>query len=211
MSKRVLVVAALGAAAVLAIGGLAFAQHGAPPYYFDVAGTALTISVESTHGGVWHDNSSPGTSGTTCTSAGADDGTGDDTTECWNSREQLKAKNVGSAEGGAATCALVPGQNVGPNQVVFDGVWLDDCDAPNDNRGRAYTGVAVAGAGNGSLAAGGDADARTGCVQAFGEDDTPGNVIKTTTDALQNAQPGAPQHTGSDDDTDVGICGDAPV
>lgn len=208
MSKRMFVVLGVVAALVLAVAGLASAQHGSPPTYVDAAGFTLSFGVESTNGQVYHDNGASGRSGTTCSTAGADDGTTDDATECWNSRDQLKSKNVGAGEGGAVTCALVPGANAGPNQVVFDGVLLDDCDAPDDARGRAYTGVAVAGVGNGSVAAGGDVATQSGCVQAFGEDDTPGNLIKTTTDTLQNAPPGAPQHGGSDDDTDVTICAD---
>lgn len=209
MSKRRLVLVASVAMLMLALGGAAFGQHGAGPTYIDGGGFTLSIGVETTNGQVYHDNGTAGRSGQTCGSAVADDGAGDDTTECWNAREQLKSKNVGSGEGGAANCALVTGQNFGPNQVVFDGVWLDDCDAevPADTRGRAYTGVAVAGAGNGGLAAGGDASAQSGCVQAFGEDDTSGNLIKSATDTLQNAAaPGS--HGGTDDDTDVTICGD---
>jgi hypothetical protein len=209
MSKRAVLIASLIATFAFAFGGLAWAQHGAPPSYFDIGGTALTIGVETTSGQVYHDGSSSGVSGQKCTTAGADDGATDDTTECWNSREQLKSKDVGAAEGGPVACALVPSQNVGSNQVVFDGVWLDDCDAPNDNRGRAYTGVSVAGAGNGSVATGGDADGKSGCVQAFGEDDTPGNLIKTTTDAAQNAADPSYPHGGTDDDTDLTVCGDA--
>jgi hypothetical protein len=206
MSKRLVVVSGVVAAAVLAIGSVALAQHGSPPTYVDAGGFTLSMGVETTNGQVYHDNNTAGRSGQTCSSATADDGAGDNSTECWNSREQLKTKNVGPNEGGAVACPLVPAQNVGPNQVVFDGVWLDDCDAPDDQRGRAYTGVAVAGAGNGGLAAGGDVPSQSGCVQAFGEDDTPGNLIKTTTDTLQSA--GGTPHGGSDDDTDVTICGD---
>ena len=204
--KRIMLISGLLVLATLAAGGVAVAQHGDPPRYVGLAPVfGVTISVESTGGEVYHDNASNGTSGTSCTTTTADDGTTDDAKECYNDRTQLRNKNVSAAEGGAANCALAPGQNVN-NQVVFDGVWLDECGAPSDAKGRVYTGVAVAGAGNGGLAAGGDATTQSGCVQAFGEDDTAGNSIKMVTDSLQSA--GGTPHSGTDDDADVALCGD---
>lgn len=209
MLKRIVSVSGLLAIATVAAGGIALAQHGSPPQYISVdTVVGITFSVESAGGEVYHDNASAGTSGTQCTATTGDDGATDDTRECYHDRNQLKDKDTGADEGGNATCTLVPGTNLGPNQIVFDGVFLDECGPPagGNTTGRAYTGVAVAGVGNGGLAAGGNAGARSGCVQAFGEDDTSGNYIKMGTDRLQSA--GGTPHSGSDDDSDVSLCGD---
>lgn len=206
MPKRAFMSVLVGLMLVGIVASGAWAQHapGSGPQGFGLTPVFRgTFSVETGNGEVYHQNSQE-TGGTSCTASATDDAGSDNGRECYNSRDQLKAKNITAAEGGAATCQLAPGASQAG--VVFDGVWVDQC-TPSDTRGRVYTGVAVAGAGNGGVGAGGDAATQSGCVQAVGEDDTSGNFIKLVTDSAQNAQsPGS--HTGSDDDSDVSLCGD---
>lgn len=212
MSRKLGTVVAI-ALVVLAIGSVAGASHSTPPSYLDAPGLTITVTTESTAGEVYHDRNTSGRSGTTCTSATGDDA-GDNARECWNDRNQLKGKDVTGEEGTAAGCQRIAGASA--SGVTWDGVWFnrtppgsipDACGDPTTGgaKGRAYTGAAVAGAGSAGAAGGGDL-ASGGCVQAFAEDDTSGNVVSGAYNQAQTLS-GSP-HAGGDDDTDTGVCFD---
>lgn len=212
MAGKLGIVAATSVA-IVAFAGVAGASHSAPPTYLDAPGATITVTSESSSGEVYHDRNTSGRSGTTCSSAAADDPS-DNSRECWNDRNQLKGKDVTSEEGTAAGCRRIQGVSASP--ITWDGVWFnrtppgsipDSCGDPTTGgaKGRVYTGAAVAGVGSMGAAGGGDL-ASGGCVQAFAEDDTSGNVVAGAYNQAQTAS-GSP-HAGGDDDTDVGTCFD---
>lgn len=212
MTPRLLIVAAI--TGLLTAGGLAHANHTRPPDYVDAGPLTLSISTESKAGDIYHDRNTAGRAGTKCTASTTDDGTGDSTGECFNDRNQLKAKDVTAEEGTAANCRRVQDASAAP--VTFDGVWFnrtpqgtvpDGCGDPTTGgaKGRVYTGMHLAGVGSLGVAGGGDL-ASGGCVQAFAEDDTSGNVISGTISQAQTAAGNA--HSAVDDDTDAAVCFD---
>lgn len=214
MTRRLLIVVA-AVAGLLTAGGLARANHTRPPDYVDAGPVTLSISTESKAGDIYHDRNTAGRSGTKCTGSPSDDGTGDSTGECFNDRNQLKSKDVTAEEGTAAGCRRVQDASVAPI-LTFDGVWFnrtpqgtvpDGCGDPTTGgaKGRVYTGMHAAGVGSLGVAAGGDL-ASGGCVQAFAEDDTPGNVVSGTISQAQSAAGTA--HSAVDDDTDTAVCFD---
>lgn len=130
--------------------------------------------------------------------------------DCWTSRQQLKS--APTDEGGTVTCYHVPASPAGVPVVTFDGVMSNGptnpatglCGTPDGQpQGRLYTGVGVVGVGQGSAAAGGSL-ADGGCVQAFGQDDTPNNTIAGTINTVIHTLTGAPNTP--DDEADVTAC-----
>lgn len=142
-----------------------------------------------------------------------DDGEGlGERRDCWTKRDQLKS--APADEGGTVTCYHVPASPAGL-PVTFDGVMSNGptnpatglCGTPDGQpQGRLYTGVGVAGVGEGSAAAGGSL-ANGGCVQAFGYDGTPGHVIARTINIVAEFPS---DHdlvtTNQDDEADVTAC-----
>lgn len=189
MTKRILLAAVL--AGLLTAGGSVLAQH--------EQGAGEVACVGERHGGrcdvVWATYS--------VESRNADRGTTNcpkGTTskpECY--RDYRDSRDSEAEWGPGATEQRIGETSAGP--VTFGGLYDSGIGQPS---GRLWTGVAVAGLGQGSVAAGGaiDAEDRTvyGCLIFYGADDTDGHVIATQTNALQG-------HDNDDFDTDVSFCG----
>jgi hypothetical protein len=215
MPRKGVLIGLLLVVASIAATGIALAGHGAPPTYVQAPSPiplSFTVSQESDGGQVYHDNGSAGTSGTACTASATDDTGVDNTGECWNNRTDLRSKDVTAAEGGAANCALVPGQSAGG--VIFDGVYVastaTNCISPG-TAGRVYTGALIPMTGSAGVAAGGNAATQGGCAQVFVEGDAPigtaiAGVVNTV---LSTVNPASHPPGSTDNDTDATICGDA--
>ncbi len=192
-------------AVALAVAGPAaqvWAQHNAPPTTVTLPGGAghLTFSVESRKGA--------GATGVNCrapsnAAAGA---------ECYDDYRDSKGGSggtaqypfgrdlVGTNQVNGGTCVGVPSGCT----VTWGGLYANTPGGPSAN-GRAWTGLAVAGLGSMSVAAGGGAaDASghpNGCVIVFAQDDTSGDVIAGALTTIgANDDPNG-------DDTDVQLCG----
>lgn len=182
----------------LCVGASAWANHNAPPSRYNLPSNLghVVISAESTKG--------PGAVGVDCPVPPlAPNGT-----ECYQTADELR-----KGSGGDARYVLLSGitgpSNPSPfkpadaGSLHYFGVYSNEAGMPSGN-GRVWTGGRVDGVGTIALAAGGGAADSTGhphgCVQAFVQDNSGGQISRTL------AMAGLTDNA-SDTETDYQVCG----
>lgn len=189
----------------LAGGGMTLLNHQNPPMQLACFG-GTNCGIVELYGSVESRPNQTNSSKVNCPSSATD--------ECYET--YTDTKNTSTGWGTSATHPY--GENlpvVGPTlKTVTQGVtagpatwggFYDNTGSFPSGDGRVWTGAAVAGVGQTSVAAGGGAASGKpfGCVTWYGRDDLPGHPIATVVDQLT--------HIGAtpsgDEDTDVQVCG----